>query len=56
MHLIAEGAEEKHHYDFLKEQGCNEVQGYYYSAPLPVSELETMFLEQELERVGTKVV
>jgi len=34
MHLIAEGAEEAHHYRLLKELGCNEVQGYYFSKPL----------------------
>lgn len=35
MHLIAEGAEEAYHYELLKELMCNEVQGYYFSKPLP---------------------
>ena len=31
---IAEGVETEGQLDFLREQGCDEVQGYYYSKPL----------------------
>lgn len=31
---IAEGVEEKHQVDFLNENGCNLIQGFYYSKPL----------------------
>ncbi|MDE2341914.1 MAG: EAL domain-containing protein [Betaproteobacteria bacterium] len=40
MRTIAEGVETERQADFLKAQGCDEVQGYYYSKPLPVAELE----------------
>ena len=41
LHLgtLAEGVETKEHLDFLKEIGCDRVQGYYYSKPLPYEEV-----------------
>ncbi|AOZ92664.1 sensor domain-containing protein [Paenibacillus crassostreae] len=32
--VIAEGVETEEHVEFLKQQKCKEVQGYYYSKPL----------------------
>ncbi|RPJ47222.1 MAG: EAL domain-containing protein [Betaproteobacteria bacterium] len=32
--VIAEGVENKQQFDFLREHGCNEIQGYYVSKPL----------------------
>ncbi|VAW86682.1 diguanylate cyclase/phosphodiesterase (GGDEF & EAL domains) with PAS/PAC sensor(s) [hydrothermal vent metagenome] len=37
--IIAEGVEERAQLDFLQAQGCDEVQGYYFSRPLPVDEM-----------------
>ncbi len=34
MKTIAEGVETKEQYDFLKEQECDIIQGYYFSKPL----------------------
>lgn len=34
LKVIAEGAESKEHVDFLIEEKCDQVQGYYYSKPL----------------------
>lgn len=33
--LIAEGVEEVEQLELLKSMGCDEIQGYYYSKPLP---------------------
>ena len=38
MDVIAEGAEEESHIKFLTENNCDEVQGFYYSKPLPVKD------------------
>ncbi|MDP1929662.1 MAG: EAL domain-containing protein [Thiobacillus sp.] len=35
LQTIAEGVETEQQMAFLREQGCDEVQGYYYSKPLP---------------------
>ena len=40
MKVIAEGVESKDQADFLKENGCDAIQGYYYSKPLPQNEFE----------------
>ncbi|MBU1777933.1 MAG: EAL domain-containing protein, partial [Gammaproteobacteria bacterium] len=40
MHVIAEGVETEAQREFLAAHGCNAYQGYLFSRPLPVSELE----------------
>ncbi len=40
MHTIAEGVETAGQLAFLRLQGCDEVQGYYFSKPLPAEEFE----------------
>ncbi|WP_415812895.1 EAL domain-containing protein [Mesobacillus thioparans] len=42
LKVIAEGVETESQIDLLKSLGCQEVQGYYYSPPLPSNEYETM--------------
>ncbi len=38
---IAEGVETAEQLDFLREQGCDEIQGYYYSKPLHAEQFAT---------------
>lgn len=38
IHTVAEGVENQEHIDMLKEMGCEIVQGYYYSRPVPAEE------------------
>ncbi len=40
MLTIAEGVETEGQLDYLREQGCNEVQGYFFCHPLPADQLE----------------
>ena len=40
--VIAEGTENAQHIAFLKKHGCNTVQGFYYSRPVPSEEFEDM--------------
>ncbi len=39
--VIAEGVESRAQVDYLRELGCQEVQGYYCSRPLEVADFET---------------
>ena len=41
---LAEGAERKEQVDVLRALGCNVIQGYYYSKPVPVEEFEGKYL------------
>ena len=38
MEVVAEGVEEKSQVDFLRSVGCDIIQGYYFSKPLPEDE------------------
>ncbi|MDO9466590.1 MAG: EAL domain-containing protein [Thiobacillus sp.] len=40
LQTIAEGVETEAQLAFLRKQGCNEVQGYYFSKPLPADAFE----------------
>lgn len=40
LRTIAEGVETSEQLTYLREQGCNEVQGYFFSKPLPADQFE----------------
>lgn len=40
LRVIAEGVETKEQRDFLVTNGCNNIQGYFYSPPMPAIEME----------------
>ena len=40
MHVVAEGIEKKEQVDFLAEQGCDMIQGFYFAKPMPIEEFE----------------
>ena len=40
--VIAEGVENKEQADYLKDIGCNMVQGYYFGRPMPAEDFEKL--------------
>ncbi|MCM0648066.1 bifunctional diguanylate cyclase/phosphodiesterase [Clostridium swellfunianum] len=44
LNVIAEGVESKEQVDLLERMGCNAIQGYYYSKPLPAKAIESIYL------------
>jgi len=42
LKTIAEGVERKEQYEILKELGCDQFQGYYFSKPMRVEEIKSM--------------
>lgn len=45
MRTVAEGVEEKEQVEFLKQQGCDMIQGYYFAKPMPKEEYEERMKE-----------
>jgi len=45
LKVVAEGIETKVQRDLLKEIGCDFIQGYVFSKPVPSEEIESKFLE-----------
>jgi EAL domain-containing protein (putative c-di-GMP-specific phosphodiesterase class I) len=55
MSTTAEGVETEEQLNAVREQGCNEVQGFYFSPPLPPAEVHAMLkaeLAPRLRRVS----
>ncbi len=47
MKVVAEGVETAAQLDFLREHGCEEYQGYYFSKPVPASIVEKLLQEDK---------
>ena len=49
MGTVAEGVETIPQVEFLRKVACHAVQGYVYSAPVPVDRFESMVFGGELD-------
>lgn len=45
--VVAEGVEIEQHLDFLRAEGCEELQGYLFCRPLPAASFENLLAERE---------
>jgi diguanylate cyclase (GGDEF)-like protein len=50
MPVVAEGAETYEQIEFLREQECDQVQGFYYSPAIPLQQLPRFVEEQRFKR------
>ena len=48
----AEGVETKEQVDRVRQEGCTEMQGYYFSPPRPIGEIRKLFLKHERRALG----
>ena len=44
MKVIAEGVETQGQLNYLRRQGCDEMQGFYFSRPIPAADFERLLL------------
>ena len=49
LQITAEGVETESQLSFLKEKGCNQVQGFYFCPPLPAHEFEELLIKNKME-------
>ncbi|MBN2898027.1 MAG: EAL domain-containing protein [Clostridia bacterium] len=42
LKVIAEGVEDEHQLNYLKEQNCTTIQGYYYYRPMSSEDIEEL--------------
>ena len=45
--VIAEGVEEEEQYKALKDRGCDVIQGYYFSKPLPAEDFDKLIEKEQ---------
>ena len=55
LEIIAEGVENKEQLDFLRQEKCDIIQGFYVSKPLPFSRARRVFGKVETKDVNWKV-
>jgi EAL domain-containing protein (putative c-di-GMP-specific phosphodiesterase class I) len=51
LKVLAEGAETLEQVQILRDSGCDYIQGYYYSRPLPASEIQPFLENREMRPV-----
>ena len=52
LDVVAEGVEERFQADHMVALGCEYLQGYYFSRPIPADEIVTMLQEQPIAMSG----
>jgi diguanylate cyclase (GGDEF)-like protein/PAS domain S-box-containing protein len=46
LHVVAEGVERRDQLEFLRREGCDEYQGYFFAKPLPEAALTALLKQQ----------
>lgn len=52
LEVVAEGVETESQINFLRERGCQYLQGYYFSRPLPPEEVAEILAQEDIAIAG----
>ena len=55
LHVVAEGVERRDQLDFLRAEGCDEYQGYYFAKPLPEAAVTALLLKMPVFEIAETV-
>ncbi|BAU14118.1 cyclic diguanylate phosphodiesterase (EAL) domain protein [Leptolyngbya sp. NIES-3755] len=44
LHIVAEGIEDENQLEFFRDRGCDAIQGFLYSPPVPPDEMQTLLI------------
>jgi EAL domain-containing protein (putative c-di-GMP-specific phosphodiesterase class I) len=53
LEVVAEGIEEAHQFDFLRQRSCALGQGYLFSPPIPAEAFTRLFIDPQREEPDT---
>lgn len=51
--IIAEGVETEEQYRYLKDAGCDQIQGYYFSKPISADDFEVFMMSKKVKTRNT---
>lgn len=51
LQVVAEGIETEAQYRFMRDEGCDQGQGYMFSRPLPAVEIERLFRQRKIKKL-----
>jgi diguanylate cyclase len=54
--VVAEGVETSEQLDALRDEGCDQVQGYLIARPNPISHFESVVMDRDGAEAGTNIV